>query len=70
VADPEIFKGEKMYPSSFIAHAHNELYAFYTKRRLSEKIPTEWGLQISHHNHISTRVPGQSNSGPDYTPCV
>ena len=37
VADPKILKGGtednlSAYPSSFIANAHNEIYAFYTEK--------------------------------------
>jgi len=41
VADPKNLKGAEddlSAPSSFIANAHNEIYAFYTEKRLSEKI--------------------------------
>jgi len=42
MADPKISKRGRAEdnlsaPSSFIANAHNEIYAFYTKKRLSGK---------------------------------
>ena len=41
VADPTILKSAAednlLAPSSFIANAHNEIYAFYTEKRLFEK---------------------------------
>jgi len=50
VADPEILKGggaedNVSASSSFIANAHNELYAFYTgKGRLLKKNLSHWGV--------------------------
>jgi len=52
VADPKNWKGgaedNLSAPSSFIANAHNEIYAFYTEKRLWGQIWANSGGGRSH----------------------